>query len=59
MHTFEVTRRGRRTAAEHLVESGCLRGASRDQHTFDLFHSLRLETVIDAIEAFTAWVRSR
>jgi acetyl esterase/lipase len=29
------------------------------QHTFDLFHSLRFETVIYAIEAFTAWVRSR
>lgn len=29
------------------------------QHTFDTFHSLRFETVIDAIEAFTAWVRSR
>ena len=29
------------------------------QHTFDLFHSLRFETVVDAIEAFAAWVRSR
>jgi len=29
------------------------------QHAFDLFHSLRFETVIDAIEAFAAWVRSR
>jgi hypothetical protein len=29
------------------------------QHTFDLFHSLRFETVIDGIEAFAAWVRSR
>ena len=29
------------------------------QHTFDLFHSIRFETVVDAIEAFTAWVRSR
>jgi acetyl esterase/lipase len=29
------------------------------QHTFDLFHSLRLATVVDGIEAFTAWVRSR
>jgi hypothetical protein len=26
---------------------------------FDLFHSIRLETVVDAIEAFAAWVRSR
>jgi acetyl esterase/lipase len=29
------------------------------QHAFDLFHSLRFEAVIDGIEAFTAWVRSR
>ena len=29
------------------------------QHVFDLFHSLRFETVVDAIEAFAAWVRSR
>ncbi len=33
-----------------------LRGA---QHTFDLFHSIRFEAVVDAIEAFAAWVRSR
>ena len=29
------------------------------QHTFDLFHSIRFETVVDGIEAFTAWVRSQ
>ena len=29
------------------------------QHTFDLFHSIRFELVVDAIEAFAAWVRSR
>ena len=29
------------------------------QHTFDLFHSLRFESVVDGIEAFAAWVRSR
>ena len=28
------------------------------QHTFDLFHSIRFETVVDAVEAFAAWVRS-
>jgi acetyl esterase/lipase len=28
------------------------------QHSFDLFHSLRFEAVVDAIEAFAAWVRS-
>jgi len=31
---------------------------SGGQHGFDLFHSLRFEQVVDAIEAFTAWVRS-
>ncbi|HEX5505071.1 MAG TPA: alpha/beta hydrolase [Thermomicrobiales bacterium] len=46
-----------------------LRGASSDvviyaelpgaQHTFDMFHSIRFDTVVDAIEAFAAWVRSR
>ena len=25
------------------------------QHTFDLFHSIRFETLIDRIEAFEAW----
>jgi acetyl esterase/lipase len=29
------------------------------QHAFDLFGSLRFEQVVDAVEAFTAWVRSR
>jgi acetyl esterase/lipase len=29
------------------------------QHSFDLFHSIRFETVVDGIEAFAAWVRSR
>jgi hypothetical protein len=29
------------------------------QHAFDLFHSIRFETVVDAIEAFAAWVRSQ
>jgi acetyl esterase/lipase len=28
------------------------------QHTFDLYHSMRFEAVIDGIEAFTGWVRS-
>ena len=28
------------------------------QHGFDRFHSLRFDTVVDAIEAFAAWVRS-
>jgi acetyl esterase/lipase len=29
------------------------------QHSFDLFHSIRFETVVDGIEAFAAWVISR
>jgi acetyl esterase/lipase len=28
------------------------------QHSFDLFRSIRFETVVDAVEAFAAWVRS-
>lgn len=28
-------------------------------HAFDLYHSLRFEAVVDAIEAFAAWARSR
>jgi acetyl esterase/lipase len=28
------------------------------QHGFDFFHSIRLETVVDGIGAFAAWVRS-
>jgi dipeptidyl aminopeptidase/acylaminoacyl peptidase len=29
------------------------------QHSFDLFHSIRFDMVVDAIEDFAAWVRSR
>jgi acetyl esterase/lipase len=29
------------------------------QHSFDVFHSIRFDTVVDAIEAFTAWMRAR
>ncbi len=29
------------------------------QHGFDVFHSLRYESVISATESFAAWVRSR
>ena len=28
------------------------------QHSFDLFHSIRFETLIDAIQTFAGWVRS-
>lgn len=53
--------------ARRFVEK--LRSASSDSvvyaelpgghHGFDFFHSLRFEAVIDGIEAFAAWVRSR
>jgi acetyl esterase/lipase len=29
------------------------------QHSFDLFHSIRFETLLDGIEAFAAWVQVR
>jgi acetyl esterase/lipase len=29
------------------------------QHVWDLAHSIRSDTVVNAVEAFTAWVRSR
>ena len=45
-----------RSASSHPVVYAELPGA---QHTFDLFHSIRFETVVDAIEAFAAWVRTK
>lgn len=52
--------------AEHFVAQ--LRAASTNpvvylelpgaQHTFDLFHSFRFESVIDGIETFITWVRA-
>lgn len=55
------------SAARDLVQR--LRSASANpvvyaelpggQHSFDLFHSLRFEAVVDGVEAFAAWVRSR
>ncbi len=45
-----------RRASAHPVVYAELPGG---QHTFDLFHSIRFEVVVDAIEAFSAWVRSR
>ena len=32
--------------------------AHGNQHTFDLFSSVRFEAVVDGVEAFTAWVRT-
>lgn len=45
----------RRTGSSSPVVYAELPGA---QHAFDLFHSVRFETVVDGIEAFAAWVRS-
>ncbi len=54
---------GARRLVEHLrstttsvVAYAELPGA---QHSFDLFNSIRFETVVDAIEAFTSWVRAQ
>jgi acetyl esterase/lipase len=44
-----------RAASANPVVYAELPGA---QHTFDVFHSIRFETVVDAVEAFAAWVRS-
>jgi acetyl esterase/lipase len=45
-----------RTASSNAVVYAELPGG---QHGFDRFHSLRFDQVVDAIEAFAAWVRSR
>ena len=45
-----------RAVSSHPILYAELPGA---QHSFDLFHSVRFETVIDGIEAFAAWVRSQ
>jgi acetyl esterase/lipase len=45
-----------RCASRNPVVYAELPGA---QHAFDLFHSIRFDTVVAAIEAFTAWVRTR
>jgi acetyl esterase/lipase len=45
-----------RATSTHPVAFAELPGA---QHSFDVLHSVRFEHVVDAIEAFAAWVRSR
>ena len=45
----------RRTSSSPVVYAE-LPGA---QHTFDLFHSIRFELLVDAIETFASWVNSR
>lgn len=47
---------GLRASSTNPVAYAELPGA---QHSFDLFHSIRFEIVIDAIESFTASVRAR
>lgn len=45
-----------RSTSSNAVVYAELPGA---QHSFDLFHSIRFDTVVDAIEAFATWVRSQ
>lgn len=45
-----------RAASSQPVVYAELPGA---QHSFDLFHSIRFETVVDAIETFALWVRTQ
>jgi acetyl esterase/lipase len=45
-----------RSTSTNPVAYAELHGA---QHSFDMFHSIRFETVVDAIEAFAAVVRAR
>ena len=45
---------GLRTSSARPVALAELPGG---QHSFDLFHSIRFEAVVDAVEAFGAWVR--
>ncbi|MGW5123801.1 alpha/beta hydrolase [Streptomyces sp. NPDC004069] len=51
----QAAERLRRTSADAVVHAELRHG----NHAFDLYHSVRFEAVVDAIEAFTAWVRSR
>ena len=62
-HDTYTPAEGARALVEHLraVSSNPILYAELPggQHSFDLFHSVRFETVINAIEAFAASVRSR
>ena len=62
-HDTYTAPEGARALVDHLRDGSSspilyaeLPGA---QHSFDLFHSVRFETVIDGIEAFAAWIRSQ
>jgi acetyl esterase/lipase len=48
--------RGLRETSAHPVVLAELPGG---QHSFDVFHSVRMEAVVDGIEAFAAWTRSQ
>jgi len=50
-----LTERLRNVSASPVVYAELPRGP----HNFDLFHSIRFEILVDGIEAFAAWVRSR
>lgn len=60
--TYVAADRARRLV-EHLRRQPATIAAYAElpggQHGFDLFSSIRFEAVVDGIESFTAWVRSR
>jgi acetyl esterase/lipase len=47
------------SAGAHIAATTAHAELPKGLHNFDLFHSIRFEILIDGIEAFTAWVRSR
>ncbi len=49
-----LTEELRKTSSNPVVYTALPAG----QHTFDLFHSIRFEAVINGIESFTDWVMS-
>jgi acetyl esterase/lipase len=53
-HARDLVARLRATSTSPVVYAE-LPGA---QHSFDLFHSIRFETLIDGIQAFAGWIRS-
>jgi acetyl esterase/lipase len=53
-HARRLVARLRATSASPVVYAE-LPGA---QHSFDLFHSIRFETLIDGIQGFASWIRS-
>jgi acetyl esterase/lipase len=47
------------SAGAHFAAMAALTPCDPAFHTFDLFHSIRFDTVVNGIEAFTAWVISQ